>query len=90
MTTDHTTDHTDPRVQAALDRLDDLGPLADRADLIEVYKQLPRKHPMRRTLAGFLDGSRRQWARGDWEDTIYREGWHAGHALCYRPLASMM
>jgi hypothetical protein len=90
MTTYDNTDHADPRVQAALDRLDDLGPLADRADLIEVYKQLPRQHQMRRVLAGFLDGSRRQWARGSWDDSTYREGWHAGHALRYRPFSSMM
>lgn len=90
MTTDHNTDHPDPRVQAALDRLDDLGPYADRADLIEVYKQLPRRHPMRRVLAGFLDGSRRQWARGSWDDTTYREAWQAGYDLNYHPLLRMM
>lgn len=90
MTTDHTTDHPDPRVQAALDRLDDLGPFAERHELIEVYRQLPRRHPMRRALAGFLDGSRRHWMRGDWEDSTYREGWHAGYDLIYRPVASMM
>lgn len=88
MTTYDTTD-TDPRVQEALDRLDDLGPFADRADLIEVMKALPAKHPTRRVLAGYLDGAKCHFMRGSWRDAAYHGGWMMGHDAIYRPSVTL-
>jgi len=71
------------RVEEALDRLDDLGPFAERQELIEIMKALPRRHPTRRMLAGYLDGAKCHFMRGTWRDPAYHGGWMMGHDAIY-------
>lgn len=73
--------HDTEAVHEALQRLDDLGPLADPDELKAAAAALPRGHRERRLVAGILDGMELYFFRGRWSDPQYRKGWDFGYLM---------